>query len=628
MSKKKAFSGNTMTLKDFHGGSIPTDLPLPSAPGVIVRPSDRSGYDRGTSWGNPMGRPDHRARPNSSPATRHFDNKTPFLTNSVHIGRNFDEDERTPLDGVSAPRRTISDESFRAPARHLELKPESAYAGRVSGRHGSAPVSPLSSGRGHSHSGRVSEAARGGLSSQTLGWNHGQAASGPYPNAWTSRKEMSFSVAEPVQSAWSEQSAVSKLAHASALEKVSSGRWQSKQSLQYQKDIDVSKHSEVENGLHSQGYDDKMYSRMSLAGGREYSDVSLARHVEKGLNIEDGIHGGRKELPEYERNRNLNYLEVKENKSMLHSEAVRSTHSDGKFGGYELQSSPSALAEASERPKLKLFPRSKRLDGPKSPVVDPKQGHQQPSELMLTHTEIGNHSHEHLHTSKPGLAGSESRNQTVDRPKLNLKRRSQPIEQLEGNIEKERNSLFGGARPRELVLKERGIDDRNHEPVQHVDRVKHNVTRTEKAADQASPRHGERVENPPVDQRGGRKSERNHRVDNGRVDMQRSNWRNENRRNGWETERPQQAPPVKERQPSPETWRKPVVKTNPVSAQVAGVRYGKVTSALELAQAFSKSFSDQKKDDQYGGQRGTPGRTQMPFSRLMGPTPRPQINGY
>lgn len=30
MAKKKA----TMTLKDFHGGSIPSDLPLPSAPGV------------------------------------------------------------------------------------------------------------------------------------------------------------------------------------------------------------------------------------------------------------------------------------------------------------------------------------------------------------------------------------------------------------------------------------------------------------------------------------------------------------------------------------------------------------------------------------------------------------------
>ena len=36
MSKKKAFSGNTMTLKDFHGGSIPSDISLPSAPGVYV----------------------------------------------------------------------------------------------------------------------------------------------------------------------------------------------------------------------------------------------------------------------------------------------------------------------------------------------------------------------------------------------------------------------------------------------------------------------------------------------------------------------------------------------------------------------------------------------------------------
>ena len=36
MSKKKAFSGSTMTLKDFHGGSIPSDLPLPSAPGAYV----------------------------------------------------------------------------------------------------------------------------------------------------------------------------------------------------------------------------------------------------------------------------------------------------------------------------------------------------------------------------------------------------------------------------------------------------------------------------------------------------------------------------------------------------------------------------------------------------------------
>ncbi|XVF27779.1 hypothetical protein REPUB_Repub14bG0138200 [Reevesia pubescens] len=620
MSKKKAFTGNTMTLKDFHGGSIPTDLPLPSAPGLIVRPTDRSGYHRATSWGNPIGRPDHSARPNSSPATRHFDDKTPFLTNSVHIGRNFDEDERKPLDGVSAPRRTINDESFRVPGSRVELKPESGYAGRVSIQHGSAPVSPLSGGAGSSYSNRVSDAATHvGVSSQSL-----QAASGPYPNAWAARKEVSVSVAETVQSVWSEQAAVSKMSHASALEKVSSGRWQSKQSVQYQKDVDVSKHSETENGLHSKGYDDT-YRRMNAMAGRECSDATLARHVERGLNIEDGVQGGRKVLNDYEMKCGPNYLEVKEKKSVIYGEGIQSTRSDGKLVGSELQPSLSVPSEASERPKLKLLPRTKPLENLESPVIDAKRGHQKLSESVLSHAEIGNDSHEHVNTSKPGSAGSESGNQTVGRPKLSLKPCSQPVEQLEGNIEKERNALFGGARPRELVLKERGIDDSNHESSQHPDRVKHNVPRSEKVAEEAAPHHGERVENPPVDQRARSKSERNHRVDNERVDIQRRNWRsNENRRNVRETERQQQ----QERQPSPETWRKPAEQPKPVSPEVAGVRNEKAASAVELAQVFSKSFSDQKADDRYGGQRGLPGRTQIPFSRLMGPTPRPQINGY
>lgn len=47
-------------------------------------------------------------------------------------------------------------------------------------------------------------------------------------------------------------------------------------------------------------------------------------------------------------------------------------------------------------------------------------------------------------SSKPGLTGSESGIQIVERPKLNLKPRSQPIEQLEGNIEKERSVYVCG----------------------------------------------------------------------------------------------------------------------------------------------------------------------------------------
>ncbi|XP_039029455.1 uncharacterized protein LOC120163637 [Hibiscus syriacus] len=172
-----------MTLKDFHGGSIPFDLPLPSAPGVIVRPIDRTGSDRPTFWGNPVGRPNDRARPNSSPATRrsdratswgnpvgqpdnhdrpnsspttrHFDDKTQFFSSSVHIGRYFEEDERKSLDGGSAPRRTITDECFGVQASHVEKKPESVYAGRILGQYLSAPVVLMSSGSGNLYSSRV-----------------------------------------------------------------------------------------------------------------------------------------------------------------------------------------------------------------------------------------------------------------------------------------------------------------------------------------------------------------------------------------------------------------------------------------------------------------------------------------
>ncbi|GLT83140.1 hypothetical protein SLE2022_014490 [Rubroshorea leprosula] len=620
MSKKKAFSGNTMTLKDFHGGSIPTDLPLPSAPGGIFRHTDRSGYDRATSWGNPIGLSDQRARPNSSPAIRHFDDKTPFLTHAAHIGRNFDEDERKPLDGGSAPRRTVSDESFRVPASRVE----SLSIGKGSSRNGSAPVSPMTGGAVNSYSGRVTGANQIGVSSQNSVGNAGQAVSGSYPNAWTARKEVVMGATEQVQSAWSEQSAVSKLAHASALEKVSSGRWQSNQSVHYQKDDEIIKYSE-ENSFQSKGYDDNRYNKMDAVGGREYSDTMLARDVDRSMNTVDWKQVSRKELLDYERSCNQSYLEVKERKLEVHGEGAQPVRLDGKFGASEVQHL--VPSEASERPKLRLLPRTKPLDNLESPIIDPKQVQQQLSDSALSHAETGNDSQGNINPAKPGSSGSESVNQAMDRPRLNLKPRSQPIEQLEGNVKKERNVLFGGARPREMVLKERGIDDvsfSNHESGQHHDRVKHDGPKVEKVPEQAAVyQRGEKTEKLPYDQRTGRKSETNHRMDVERVDMQRKNWRNENRRNVWETEKQQQQ---QERQPSRETWRKPVEEPRPASPDTTGLRYGKAASAVELAQAFSKSRSET--DERYCGPRGLPGRTQMPFSRLMGPTSRPQINGY
>lgn len=133
-----------------------------------------------------------------------------------------------------------------------------------------------------------------------------------------------------------------------------------------------------------------------------------------------------------------------------------------------------------------------------------------------------------------------------------------------------------------------------------------------------------------MDQRTGRKADRKEqRVDGERVHAQRRNWRGDTRRTVRETDRPQ-APP--ERQTSPETWRKPVEQQPKASPGAAGIRYGRAASAVELAQAFSKSVSDPKvNDSRFSGQRGLntgSSRTQVPFSRLVGPTSRPQINGY
>ncbi|KAL5774677.1 hypothetical protein ACOSP7_012234 [Xanthoceras sorbifolium] len=629
MSKKKVFGGNTMTLKDFHGGSIPTDLPLPSAPGVVVRPMDRSGYDRPAPWGNPMGRPDHRPRPSSSPATRHFDDKTPFLTHVVHIGRNFDEDERKPLDGGSAPCRTVSDESFRVPPSRLEFKPEPVSTGRVTGWGGAGSMSRITSGTVNSYSGRVVEQSHMSMNVPNLGGNSGQVNSGSHPNAWTARKEVALGGTEPVQSEWSGQSAASKLAHASALEKVSSGRWQSKHSIQYHADAQVVKFSETDDGLHPKVYDDNVYNKSNVVGGRESSDANLVRRMERGLNIENQVQGGRKEELDYERTGATTYLEVKERKPTYYTDGVQPTRTNGKSGGSESQSP--VYSQISERPKVNLNPRAKQVESLEMHVTNPKQGYRQLSESAHGHVEGIGGMHRNVNPTKSDLAGADEGNHAVERPKLTLKPRSQPSEQLEGNSERGRNSLFGGARPRELVLKERGIDDvaiNNHEMGQNSDRIKHNSPKTERAPVHATlTRQSGRTENLPPDQRMVKKFERkDNRVDIERVDTQRRNWRNENRRNSRGTEKEQQQ--QQERQPSPETWRKPVEQAKPAAADAAGVRYGKVASAVELAQAFSRSFSDPKTDVRHSGQRGPSSRTQVPFSRLMGSTTRPQINGY
>ncbi|GMP66812.1 hypothetical protein CsSME_00027016 [Camellia sinensis var. sinensis] len=106
--------------------------------------------------------------------------------------------------------------------------------------------------------------------------------------------------------------------------------------------------------------------------------------------------------------------------------------------------SPVPLEQA-ERPKLKLLPRSKPLEGLEPP-------------------------------------GSDSGNRAVERPKLNLKPRSQPLEQSQGNSKNERTTVFGGAQP--------------------ANRVKQDVPRTETVPTHSTPtRYNEKAENNLLDNR-------------------------------------------------------------------------------------------------------------------------------
>ena len=55
------------------------------------------------------------------------------------------------------------------------------------------------------------------------------------------------------------------------------------------------------------------------------------------------------------------------------------------------------------------------------------------------HAETVNEVYGNMSPAKPSIASTESVKQAVERPKLNLKPRSQPPEHLEGNAERERS---------------------------------------------------------------------------------------------------------------------------------------------------------------------------------------------
>ncbi|PIA50849.1 hypothetical protein AQUCO_01200252v1 [Aquilegia coerulea] len=489
-TKKKAFSGSTMTLKDFHGGSIPSDLPLPSAPGVVVRPVSSSSDHRQipNAWTN-TNRSDlvhhqqlhhHRSRPgssgsinnrsnisgnnNSSFSSNNYDEKGSFFSHSSHnIGRNFDEDERKPLDGLSLPRRTVSDENSSnnnvrggggvvLPTSMTMTKTDSSSlssSGRFNGRSVTSQQQMVGGGSG---SGGGVYSGRFAGSTPVSSGGSGQSTS--VPNAWGTKKEV-VSVVEPVNhSNWSGPNAVSRFAQASALEKVSSGRWQTKPPVIHQPDVEIIRYSD-DSDFHA-AKDNYSYNEVGLMNEKADFDIVSGRFVEKCQIVEDEVNGaGGKGYLYQERARSPMYSEAGERNLSFHRDVVRPTSTDGKLDGSYTQ--PPMRTEVVERPKIKLLPRTKPLENLEAPIMNYAQVHQPPSHS--THVETSNEVYANENLSKPGSAGSEGDKRVVERPRLNLKPRSQPLEQADAIAERERKALFGDARPRELVLKERGVDD-------------------------------------------------------------------------------------------------------------------------------------------------------------------------
>lgn len=418
-----------------------------------MRPPAHSGNDLPSSWGNSSGRSDLRSRLNSSNVVRHFDDKTPFLT---PIGRNFDEDERKPLDGVSAPRRTISDDSIRASSGRLELKPQQFSAGRLLGQ-GAVQVLPLPSQI--SYSGRVSGIPQAGVGSQNVYGNGGLGVHRSIPNVWATRKEP-VNVVESAQPAWTASSAASKLIHASALETVSSGRWHSKQSsIPYEADVEVIKHVE-ETGLSSRGYDESKYNKIDMVGGGGYVDVPLPRQMERNVGIGEGFHGaGRDVLDGEMAEEHPLCSDEKERNAVIYDVASQLVHAEGRNIWSEFQRPMSA--EASERPKLRLVSQTKPLENPEQPHAGHKQAYYLVNFLLFLFISLSLYIYifpwlilllanlmfyafqrpKSAHSVSTNAPNAESGSQTVERPKLNLKPRSRPMEQSEGIGDQDRSVI-------------------------------------------------------------------------------------------------------------------------------------------------------------------------------------------
>ncbi|CAK9882900.1 unnamed protein product [Sphagnum jensenii] len=433
MSKKKV-SRAVMTLKDFHGGSIPSDLPLPSAPGMAV---ERSSFERQGSgaWMSPVGRGGYGGNERNSMgqnrqglgnAIRGFEDKASLFPNPANIGRNYDEDERKPVDG--RPRSSHSAEQYEEHA--YDERPRSGHHDKTFNRfspdeHGFRGMAPAASGQ----SSQVNK-PKPPVSPPPPNWRQPPQQPPPTagfvdrnsgPNVWPARQvsEVNQMPAELVQNqsqvsvSWRTQTPKSKtLDLAMPDNKASPKSWQPEHSY----------------GGESTGW--QGHGHGSENPERSHFSRQQAMYPDKNINPR-GYASGIAQM-------------------------------DGRVIYGESYGGRGAYKPVAERPKLKLLPRSKPLElnealgciGSEVPAIE-----------VLT---ILSYIYDAIDASGFVVKGPPSNfesgdggSKLVERPKLNLKPRSQPLEAqgATGGSDRSWDSVFGGARPRELVLRARGAND-------------------------------------------------------------------------------------------------------------------------------------------------------------------------